>query len=327
MAKFFQKLQRIAHQGVSAINGAVGDKLHNTPFGIEMNFYHQNKLVKLDKESLKQYFQQKNDNLEVSNKICVLIHGLTHNETAWEFPDKSDYGSLLERDFQYCPFYLRYNSGLHISENGKLLAALLEKLYQNYPVEIQNICIIAHSMGGLLTHSACYYAQENQFEWVKNLKHIFLLATPHLGSFLEKFANLTTSILEKVPNWQTRLVGKAINLRSAGIKDLRFGYLKDEDWKDQPTDQFMKNNKNVIQKLSDVSYHVISGRLTQDEKHWVSQLFGDILVNTESATARSNNIDDFNFLPEHHYEFAKTNHFKLSAMPEVYEKIKSWISK
>ncbi|MBK9460922.1 MAG: hypothetical protein IPN94_16205 [Sphingobacteriales bacterium] len=63
--------------------------------------------------------------------------------------------------------FIRYNTGLHISDNGKAFAAILEKLHQNYPIEIQEICIIAHSMGGLVTHSACHYAQENKFEWTK----------------------------------------------------------------------------------------------------------------------------------------------------------------
>jgi pimeloyl-ACP methyl ester carboxylesterase len=324
MANFFQILQRIADQGVSVLNGAVGDKLQNTPLGIEMNFYEDGAVVSLDKDNLSIKYQ-KPDKIAFP-KICLLIHGLTHNETAWEFKDKSDYGSRLAQDLQYTPFYLRYNTGLHISDNGKSLAAILEKLYQNYPIAIEEICIIAHSMGGLLTHSACHYAQESGLQWVKKVKNIFLLATPHLGSYLERLANIVTNILEQVPNWQTRLVGKAINLRSAGIKDLRFGYIREDDWKNKKPDELLENNKIPIQKRSDVSYYVISGRLTQEEKHWISQLFGDILVSTESATARSKNEDEFNFSPENHHEFANTDHIELSTMPEVYEKIKNWLN-
>jgi pimeloyl-ACP methyl ester carboxylesterase len=324
MANFFQILQRIADQGVSVLNGAVGDKLQNTPLGIEMNFYEDGAVVSLDKDNLSIKYQ-KPDKIAFP-KICLLIHGLTHNETAWEFKDKSDYGSRLAQDLQYTPFYLRYNTGLHISDNGKSLAAILEKLYQNYPIAIEEICIIAHSMGGLLTHSACHYAQESGLQWVKKVKNIFLLATPHLGSYLERLANIVTNILEQVPNWQTRLVGKAINLRSAGIKDLRFGYIREDDWKNKKPDEILENNKIPIQKRSDVSYYVISGRLTQEEKHWISQLFGDILVSTESATARSKNEDEFNFSPENHHEFANTDHIELSTMPEVYEKIKNWLN-
>jgi pimeloyl-ACP methyl ester carboxylesterase len=327
MPIFLKKLLKFAYQCLSAINGAVGDKLENTLLGIEMNFFVDNKAILITKKHLSQQFSSKDtsNNSFEGAKICILIHGLTHNESIWSFNDQSDYGSLLNRDFQYIPFYLRYNTGLHISENGKALSTLMERLYQNYPMSITEICIIAHSMGGLVTHSACHYAQENQHIWANKLSKIFLLATPHLGSYLEKFANITTNILAKVPNWHTRLVGKVINLRSAGIKDLRYGYIKDEDWKDHHPDQFLKNNKTPNKKLVGVKYYIISGRLTKSESHWVSQLFGDILVNTKSATAQSENDAEFNFSPENHYEFAKTHHFKLSTMPEVYEKIYQWI--
>ncbi len=324
MAISIKKLKKVAAQGVSVLNGVVGDKLQNTPFGIEMNFYDQNKPVILDKNSLSEHF--KSLNILPTPKICILIHGLTDNETTWAFPDKSDYGTLLKNDHTYTPFYLRYNTGLHISDNGQVLANIIERLYQNYPIEIEEISIIAHSMGGLITHSACHYAQELGCTWTTRLKHIFLLATPHLGSFLEKFANVTTNILEKVPNWHTRLVGKVLNLRSAGIKDLRFGYLTEADWKDQDADRLMRNNKTPPPMLSGVSYYVISARITQKEKHWVSLLFGDILVRNSSATARSNNAGEFNFPAENHYEFAKTYHHELSARKEVYEKIRDWIN-
>jgi hypothetical protein len=216
---------------------------------------------------------------------------------------------------------------LHISDNGQALSALMEKLLANYPVPIEEICIIAHSMGGLVTHSACHYAQQGQTKWAEKVRNIFLIATPHLGSFLEKFANVTTNILERVPNWHTRMVGKAINLRSAGIKDLRFGYIKEEDWNNGTgsQDQFLKNAKTPSKKLENVHYYIIAGRLTKDEKHWVSSLFGDILVNIDSAASRSFRLNEFDFNPENYCEFADTDHFELSAMPAVYEQIKTWM--
>ena len=101
----FQQLKRIAQHGVSIINGVAGDKLHNTSLGIEMGFYHQHKRLALDTNSLSERYASLN--AVPSPKICILIHGVTDNETTWTMPDKSDYGSLLEQDFQYTPFYLR----------------------------------------------------------------------------------------------------------------------------------------------------------------------------------------------------------------------------
>lgn len=288
-----------------------------------MGFYENNQKVDLSKKGLNSYFIDK----QVTPKICILIHGLTNNEIIWTFPDESDYGTLLQQDLEYTPFYLRYNTGLHISDNGKAFANTMEQLHENYPIEIEEITIIAHSMGGLITHSACYYAQLKQNSWTQKLKNIFLLATPHFGSFLEKFANVTTNILEKVPNWPTRMVGKILNLRSAGIKDLRFGYLTEDEWNSEDPDKLLKNNKKPISILEGVNYYVISGRLTKEEKHWLSYLFGDILVSKRSATARSKNTKEFNFPVENHFEFAKTFHFELNTRIEVYEKMKEWITK
>lgn len=323
MNPFFDKIKHISQQGVSVINGIVGDKLNDTPLGIEMNFYAHQKALVLDTDHLQKHFVQQKT--EPTPKICVLIHGLLSNETFWDFKDKQNYGTLLQNDLDYTPFYVRYNSGLHISDNGKALAAILEQLILNYPIEVEEITLIAHSMGGLVTHSACNYAQENDLAWTKKLKNIFLLATPHLGSYLEKFANITTNILAKVPNWHTRLVGKVLNLRSAGIKDLRFGYISEADWKDQNPDKLLQNTKKTVHKLSNVAYYVISARLTQKEKHWVSQLFGDILVSKKSATAQSNNLAEFNFPTEHHFAFAKTLHFELTTSYAVYDQIRGWI--
>jgi triacylglycerol lipase len=318
------KLKRVTDYSVSILNGVIGDRLQNTPLSIEMNFYLNNRPIVLDKNNIATVYGD--SNIALTPKLCVLIHGVTDNERTWTMPDSSDYGRLLAQDFGYTPFYLRYNTGLHISDNGKMLAAILEQLQHHYPIEIKEICIIAHSMGGLITHSACHVAQEQNLTWTQSLKQIFLLATPHLGSFLEKVANLTTNILEKVPNWHTRLVGKVLNLRSAGIKDMRFGYLIESDWKHQDADKLLRNNKKPPKLLENVAYYIISGRLTLKEKHWLTQFFGDILVSTNSATAQSKNTDEFNFPAENHVQLPKMYHFQLQASEKVYGQLTTWLT-
>ncbi|WP_291726024.1 esterase/lipase family protein [Bernardetia sp.] len=328
--KIFRKVKKMSSQTVSVLNGAVGDKFQDysflQPLNIKMNFYHRQSAIVLDKESLKQRSNYSYNKKPASNKVCILIHGLVYNESAWQFKDRSDYGKKLEDDFGCTPFYLRYNTGLHISDNGQELALLLEKLYKNYPQEIQEIHFICHSMGGLLMHSAAYYAKEKGLKWVEKVENVFLLGTPHLGSFFERFANVTTNILEHVPNWQTRLVGKIINLRSAGIKDLRYGYLMEEDWKDKHPDAFLKNTKNEVPKLENVRYFIISGRLTKEETHWINYFFGDILVSTKSANAHFITLEKIGTESTNSFQFATTHHFKLLKMQEVYEKIKFWIA-
>jgi pimeloyl-ACP methyl ester carboxylesterase len=329
--KVFRKAKKVTAQANSIINGSVGDKFQEhsilKPLDIKMNFYHRQNPIKLHKESLKKRSNYSYNENPVTNKICILIHGLVFNETCWQFKDRSDYGKKLEEDFGYTPFYLRYNTGLHISDNGQELAILLEELYQNYPTKIEEVYFVCHSMGGLLMHSAAYYAQEEGFDWVKKTKKVFLLGTPHLGSFFERFANVTTNILQRVPNWHTRLVGKVINLRSAGIKDLRYGYLREEDWKDKNPDSLLENTKNEVPKLENVEYFIISGRLTKEETHWVNCFFGDILVSKKSANAHFIESKEIDSESDNSIQFAATHHFKLLTMDEVYEKIKFWIER
>lgn len=329
--KVFRKAKKVTAQANSIINGSVGDKFQEhsilKPLDIKMNFYHRQSVVQPTKRSLAVRSNYSYNDKPVSNKICILIHGLVFNETCWQFKDRSDYGKKLEEEFGYTPFYLRYHTGRHISDNGQELAILLEEIYKNYPTQIEEVYFICHSMGGLLMHSAAYYAQEEGFEWVTKTKKVFLLGTPHLGSFFERFANVTTNILQRVPNWHTRLVGKVINLRSAGIKDLRYGYLREEDWKDKDPDTLLENTKNEVPKLNGVEYFIISGRLTQEETHWVNKFFGDILVSKKSANAHFIESEEINSESDNSHQFAGAHHFKLLTMNEVYEKIKFWIER
>jgi hypothetical protein len=52
----------------------------------------------------------------------VLLHGLCMNDLQWRRAGH-DHGRALARDLDYTPVYLRYNSGLHISTNGRRFSA------------------------------------------------------------------------------------------------------------------------------------------------------------------------------------------------------------
>src|SRR3954454_1007303 len=84
--------------------------------------------------------------------IAVFVHGLGETEYAW---GRRNYGERLTEDLGYTPVFVRYNTGRHISENGASLAALLDDLVADWPVEVRRIAIVGHSMGGLVARSAC----------------------------------------------------------------------------------------------------------------------------------------------------------------------------
>jgi hypothetical protein len=107
---------------------------------------------------------------------------------------------------------------------------------------------------------------------------------------------------------------------------MRFGYLKEEDWKNEDADKLLKNNKTPPKLLENVAYYIVSGRLTLKEKHWVTHLFGDILVTTKSATANSKNASEFNFPSENHVQMPKMYHFQLQNSMKVYEQLTKWLT-
>src|SRR5258706_6789375 len=125
-------------QALAILNGAVGDYLARTDNGLatEMSFIHQGRELAVDRDELARAHP------DARSRVVVLIHGVMCTETIWRLPDGSDYGALLERDFGFAPFYLRYNSGLAIADNGAALARLLEELIGAYPAPIEEIVLI-----------------------------------------------------------------------------------------------------------------------------------------------------------------------------------------
>ena len=112
------------HQAVlAAVNGVVGDYLvkTNNPLAISMSLRRNGRPIEVERHSLKAAMPK------VSGKVLLLVHGLCLNDLQWRRNGRN-LGATLARELGYSPLYLHYNSGLHVSENGQPLAALLERL-------------------------------------------------------------------------------------------------------------------------------------------------------------------------------------------------------
>ncbi|HKY63540.1 MAG TPA: alpha/beta fold hydrolase [bacterium] len=258
-------------------------------------------------------------------KLCVLVHGLCDSEETWRFAEDPalSYGSLLQSEFGYTPLYLRYNTGLHISSNGRALAKLLTELGESQPGAIQELAFIGHSMGGLVVRSACHYGQEAGANWARRVKKIFLLGVPHLGTDLERLGNLTSVILRMIPNPVTWGLANLGNRRSSGIKDLRFGYLVDEDWKDQNPDALWMDNRHPVPLLEGTEHYLIAGSLAKETENFLVRYFGDGLVGAGSAAGRSlRRSKSIPFEPEALAVVKGVSHGALARHPKVYEQIR-----
>jgi len=289
------------------LNGVIGDTLHakESPLAIPMTLLGEIK----------------------GGKLCVLVHGLCDSEKTWCFEkDPSlSYGSLLKNDLGFSPLYLRYNSGLHISTNGRSLARLLGEACKKAPVPVQEIIFIGHSMGGLIVRSACHYGKAENAPWVQCVKKIFFLGTPHLGSDYEKLGNLTSVILKLIPNPVTWGIATLGNRRSAGIKDLRFGYLLDEDWMEQDEDALLRDNRHPVPLLEGADHYLITGALAKKSDNIFTRYFGDGVIPLRSATGRSFvKTKALPFFPHHLKTVRGLSHVRLTRHRKVYKHIREW---
>ena len=73
-------------------------------------------------------------------------------------------------------------------------------------------------MGGLVVRSAC----SEGGDWCEKVGRVVYLGSPHLGAPLERAAARGAALLARFP--ETAPIARVIEGRSAGIKDLRYGY-------------------------------------------------------------------------------------------------------
>jgi pimeloyl-ACP methyl ester carboxylesterase len=220
---------------LAALNGVMGDRLleSDNPLATPMTLRFQNQALNWEAIPPKAL---------LTGKVLVVIHGLCMNDLQWttQVDGKTvNHAEALATKLGYTPVYVRYNTGLHTSQNGQTLSNQLELLSALWPTPLTEISVLVHSMGGLVTRSAVHAAQQSDRHWVKKLKHIIFLGTPHHGAPLEKAGNWIDTLLGATP--YSAPFKKLAELRSSGITDLRFGYVLDSDWQSQ--DRFKTKTK------------------------------------------------------------------------------------
>jgi pimeloyl-ACP methyl ester carboxylesterase len=312
---------------LGALNGAVGDALARShpDLALELSVRHRGRDVELDPERVRAAFQ------DATPRLAVFIHGLCETEEAWRLLPlaggeraRRGYGTGLREDLGYTPVYVRYNTGLHVSDNGRRLAEVLERIVGAWPEEVEEIALVGHSMGGLVARSACHYAEAEGHEWTGSLRHVFCLGTPHLGAPLEKAANVAGWALGRLP--ETRPLAGLVNGRSAGIKDLRFGNCVEEDWCDCDPDEFLHDRCCEVPFLPNVTYYFVGATLTRDADSPFGSLAGDLLVRFPSASGhgRRRRIP---FEIDNGRHLGGLNHLQLLNHPAVYEQIRDWLER
>jgi len=235
-----------------------------------------------------------------------------------------DHGAALARDLGFTPVYLHYNTGRHVSENGRELAGLLETLFQCWPVPPSELAIVAHSMGGLVARSACHYAAPAS-RWRERLRAIAFLGTPHHGAPLERGGNWVQTLVGRSP--YTAPLSRLGMIRSAGITDLRFGNVLDEDW--QERDRFAHGSDGRIRLTlpAGVACYAAAATLSKRPNGSEPRLFADGLVQVASALGRHWQTDrSLDFADSHRWIGYGMNHWDLLDRAEVSAKLVEWLS-
>jgi pimeloyl-ACP methyl ester carboxylesterase len=304
---------------IGVLNGAVGDYLHRTRNGLAtpMELVHEGRALAASRDALAAAHPQ------IGPRAVVLVHGLMSTEDVFLMPDGESYGSLLSQDLGYTPFAVRYNSGRHVSENGESLDALLEALVAAYPGPLEELALVGHSMGGLVIRSATHVASARESRWLPLARRAFYLGTPHLGAPLERVGNALGWALRKIGDPVTVLIADLAELRSSGVKDLRYGSLRREDWEGADPDELLVNRRHPVPLLPHVRHHLVAGTL--GESRIVQLLFGDAMVPLPSAAGRARPAHRAApFPPERVRVLPGTAHLRLAHDPGVYALIRAW---
>jgi hypothetical protein len=305
---------------VGAINGMWGDRLHRDGSALEMPIaaHVRGRAVAPDAGSLRVAFPA------ASPRVAVFLHGLCETEDAWRLGASrhAPYGERLRTELGYTPVYVRYNSGLHISHNGRALAALLEQLCAHWPVEVAELALIGHSMGGLVARGACYYAEAGS--WRERVRHVFMLGSPHKGAPLELGANAVCHAAARVP--ELKPFAAPVRARSVGVKDLAYGYVVDADWEGHDPDAFWTNTGTVVPFLQSANHYFVSATLSRDPDAPLGRLLGDLLVLRASAWSHGGRGERLQFPVDRYAHIGGATHFDLLNHPAVYAQIHRWLA-
>ncbi len=318
---------------LSAVNGVLGDQLVATanPLTIAMSLRHEGKPLQLDKTALVQRLPQLTN--PSTGKLLVVLHGLCMNDLQWTTGGKNDaaynHADLLAKALGYTPVYLHYNTGLHTSSNGQQFANLLEALLKAWPQPVEDLTLLVHSMGGLVSRSACYIAEQTGMAWRSKLKNIVFLGTPHHGAPLERVGNWIDTTLGG--NRVTKPFAAIGQIRSSGITDLRYGHVLESSWlvDGKELDRFARSpdSREPLPLPAGVTCFTVAATTSSQASALKDALIGDGLVPLRSALGQHDEAAHcLGFLPDNQWTAYATSHMALLSRPDVGAQVLKWLS-
>ena len=309
---------------LSAINGVLGDQLLATanPLTISMSLRHEGKPLLLNKAALAQRLPK------ATGKLLVVLHGLCMNDLQWTAGDDNNaynHADRLAKELGYTPVYLHYNTGLHTSINGQQFAGLLEQLVNEWPEPVQDLTLLAHSMGGLVSRSACHVAELAHMTWRSKLKNVVFLGTPHHGAPLERVGNWIDTTLGS--NRVTKPFAAIGQIRSSGITDLRYGHVLESSWLNKDRFERSPDSREPLPLPTGVSCFSVAASTSDEPSAVKDAVIGDGLVPLKSALGQHDEAAHcLDFAPGNQWTAYGTHHMDLLNRPGVTAQMLKWLA-
>ena len=304
---------------ISAVNGVCGDHLESTGNALAIDMHFSTPEAILDPDAIAAAIP------DASPHLVVFVHGLCLSPFSWRRRGARSVGDTLHAMRGMTPVYLGYNTGRHISTNGRELSEQLSSLCEAWPVPVESLSLVGHSMGGLVIRSACWYGEADDAPWLAPLRRVACLGTPHHGAALETAGSLFDRAMQAVQYVDPLQLGKH---RSVGIKDLRHGNLLDEDWEQggEGDDEVPRHDtRRPVPLLEDVDHYFVAASIGRDARDLKGHLLGDFLVRLGSAVGAHRDGSRRLPIPDEHCRvFHEMSHMDLLSDPRVHEQIADW---
>jgi hypothetical protein len=290
----------------SVVNGLIGDRLarERPRLAVPLAVRRDGRDVPLLPEALRTAFPA------ASGLVAILVHGLFESESAFDrHRDRlgRTYADTLV-ELGWTPVLLRANSGLALQANGAALADLVSDLVAAWPVEVDRVAMVGHSMGGLMLRAACAVAVDTGLPWTSLLTDVVTLGTPHLGAPLADGVGRGARALGRFP--ESAAFGRILDQRSVGVLDLVRGLGAE------------------VPPLPHARYHLVSATLSRSPRHPVGWALGDLMVRQPSAYGLSGGRENGRppvFPRADLLHLPRAGHFDLLNHPRVHDALREWL--
>jgi hypothetical protein len=305
-----------ADTALAVLNGVVGDHLAATrnPLAIEMVLRHEGERLVLERAALRARFPR------APRKLLVFLHGSCRHDRSRCTPGE-DGLTAIARELGFARIDLLYNTGVHVSANGRACAALLERLVAEWPATIDELALVGHSMGGLVARGAAHAGEVEGHGWRGKLRTLVCIASPHHGAPLERAGGWVDVLLGA--SRYSRPLARLGKLRSAGVTDLRFGCVLEEDRDPRGRFATPRDVRRRLRLPPGVRCFAIAA--TRSPRPGERRVASDGLVPVESALGR-------HARPELTLAFDATwigfgmGHVEVLERPETHAVLRRWLS-